>query len=162
MDAMQQIKVALSGSQASGLLDLLVERLQQSPLPMKPNVQLPQVYTLSPPVPPPQTIPIVGVTTPMPEEASDDETDRGATMAPDPQEALLDSSKHCHIIPTPAPILDVPLTSSTSSYPIAVVLELVILAETNPEFINRPSGGKDYLCHLCSFQHTDSITTIVC
>ena len=100
-------------------------------------------------------IPIVGVTTPMPEKASDVETDRGATMAPGPQEALQDGLKHCHIIPTLAPILDVPLTSSTSSYPIAMVLELVILAEAYPECINRPSGDKDYLCHLCSFQHTN-------
>ena len=128
MDDMQQLKVALLSSPASGLIDILVERLQQSPLPMKPNVQLPQVYTSSPSAPPPQTIPIVGVTSPMPEKASDNETDRAVTMAPGPHKALQDGSKHHHIIPTLAPILDVPSTSSTSSYPIAMVPELVILA----------------------------------
>ena len=81
---MQQLKVALLVSPASELIDLLAKRLQQSPLPMKPNVQLPQVYMSSPSAPPPQMIPIVGVTAPMPEKASDDETDRHATMVPGP------------------------------------------------------------------------------
>ena len=78
----------------------------------------------------------------MPEKASDDVTEGGETMAPGLQEALQDGSKHHCIIHTLVPILDVPSTSYTSSYPSAVVPELVILSETNPEHINRPSGGQ--------------------
>ena len=100
-------------------------------------------------------IPIVGVTASMPEKASYDKTDKNKNKAPGPQEAPQYGSKCCCIIPTLVPILDVPSTSSTSSYPIAMVPELVILVEAYPEITNRPSGGKDYLCHLCSFQHTN-------
>ena len=126
---------------------------------LKPNVQPPQVYTSSPSAHPPQTIPIVGVTTPLPKKTLDEKTDRIVTMAPDFQEAPPDS-KMCCIIPTPASILDVPSISSTSSYPIVMVLELVILAEANPEHVNRPGRGKDYLCHLCPFQHTNYDCTL--
>ena len=54
---------------------------------MKPTVQPPHVYTLSPSAPPPLMIPIVGVTTPMSERTSDDKTDKSVTMAPGSQEA---------------------------------------------------------------------------
>ena len=141
MDAVQQLEVALLGSAAAGLIDLLTERLQQ-PSYLKPNVQPLQVYTSSTSAPPPQMIPTVGLNTPLPEKTSDEKTDRIATMAPHFQEAPPDNSKNCCITPTPASILEVPLTSSTSSYLIVIVPELVILAEANPELVNRPGGAK--------------------
>ena len=42
--------------------------------------------------------------------------------------------------------------SSMASYPIVVIPELVILVESYPDCINQP-GGKNYLCHMCSFLH---------
>ena len=54
VDDMQQLEVALLGSQASGLINLLAERLPLSPFWMKPTVQPPHVYTSSPSAPPPQ------------------------------------------------------------------------------------------------------------
>ena len=93
-------------------------------------------------------IPIVGLTTSLLEKVSDEKTDSIAIMAPDFQEEPPDGSKHCCIIPTPTPILDAPLTSSTSSYPIVVVPEHTIPAEPNPKHVNRPGGGKDYLLSL--------------
>ena len=63
-------------------------------------------------------------------------------MAPDFQEAPPDGSKHHHITPTPTPILEVPSTSSTSSYSIIVVPELVILAEANPGMLTGMVGAK--------------------
>ena len=156
VDAMQQLEVALLSSPASGLIDLLAERLPQSPFLMKPTVQPPHVYTSSPSAPPPPTIPIVGVTTSMPEKTSDDKTDKSVTTAPGPQEAPQNVSKHDSIVPTLATTLYIPSTSSTfSSYPIAMVSELVILTDAYPEYINRPGGGKDHLCCLCSFHHTN-------
>ena len=44
MDAIQQLKVALLGSAASGLIDLLAERLQLLLILTTPNVQHPQAY----------------------------------------------------------------------------------------------------------------------
>ena len=39
--------------------------------------------------------------------------------------------------------------------------ELAMLADAYPECINRPGRGKDYLCKICHFSHTnlDSILT---
>ena len=48
VDAMQQLEVALLGSPASGLINLLAERLPLLPPAMRPTVQPPHVYTLSP------------------------------------------------------------------------------------------------------------------
>ena len=74
------------------------------------------------------------------------ETDKSVTMVSGPQEAPQDVWKCCHIVPTLAPILDVPSTSSTSSsYPFAMVPELVIPTDAYPKCINRPGGSKDYL-----------------
>ena len=151
MDVVQQLEVALLGSPASGLIDILADRLQWSSF-KNPNVQPSQVYTSSPSAPAPQMILIVGVTAPIPEKVSSDWTDKGVAMAPDSPEEPPNGSKHCCITPTPAPIPDV---SSTSSYPIVMVLELVIPDEAYPQHVNRPGGGKDYLCCLCSFQHTN-------
>ena len=90
----------------------------------------------------------------MPEKTSDDRADKSATMISDPQEAPQNVLKHCCIVPVP--ILDVPSTSSTSSsYPIVMVPELTFPTDAYPECINRPGGGKDYLCCLCSFHHTN-------
>ena len=62
MDVVQQLEVALLGSPASRLVDILMKRLKPASLLMRPNVQPPQVYMSSPPAPAPQMIPIVGVT----------------------------------------------------------------------------------------------------
>ena len=66
-----------------------------------------------------------------------------------------------HITPTP---VDPSLLASTTSLsastdvtmlPVVVVPELVIPAEAYAEQINRPGGGKDYLCHLCLYRHSN-------
>ena len=53
-DAMQQLEVVLLGSPASEVVDILAERLLQSPPWIRPTVQPPHVYTSSPSAPPPQ------------------------------------------------------------------------------------------------------------
>ena len=94
-DAMQHLEVALHGSPISGLIDLLADRLSWSTFSMQPTVQSPHVYTSPPSAPPLPTIPIVEVTSPMPEKTSDDRTDmsdddrtdKSVTTGPGPQEA---------------------------------------------------------------------------
>ena len=54
--------MALLGSLASGLIDLLKERLQLSLILMTPNVQHPQAYITTQMAPPPTSVPVVGLT----------------------------------------------------------------------------------------------------
>ena len=56
-----------------------------------------------------------------------------------------------------------PSTSSTASFLAVVVPELAIPAEAYPEHLNRLGSGKDYLCCLCHFTHSnlESILTHV-
>ena len=96
VDAMQQPEAALLGSPASGLIDILAEGLPQSPFSMKPTVQSPHVYTSSPSAPPPPTIPVVGMSTSMPEKTSDDRTDKSVTTAPGLQETPQNILKHIY------------------------------------------------------------------
>ena len=79
--------------------------------------------------------------------------------------------KHHCVVPILVHSSDSPVlsTSSTSSNPstrsvsylVVVVPELTRLAEAYPEHLNRPDRGKEYLCHLCAFRHSnlDSILT---
>ena len=81
------------------------------------------------------------------------------------QDVPMSIPKCCHIVPALVHSSDFPVlaTSSTSSdpstrsasYPVVVVPELTIPAETYPEHLNRPGGGKDYLCHLCAFRYSN-------
>ena len=153
---MQQIKVALLGSPAAGIINLLAEISLWSPPPMRQTVQPPHVYTSTHLAPPPSTILIVGVTTSMAENTGDDRADKSTTMVSDPQEAPQNIPKHCHIVPTLVPTPEGPSTSSTSSScPIVIVPELAITTDACPECINRSDGGKDYHCHICSFHPTN-------
>ena len=82
--------------------------------------------------------------------------DEGVTMVPDPQETPQNVPMHHLIISTFIPTSEVASPSSTSSsWPGVVVPELTIPADAYPEHKNRHGGGKDYLCHLCSFHHTN-------
>ena len=150
VDAMQQLEVALLGSPVAGIIDLLAIGLPQSQLPLIPTVQPPLVYTSTPLAPPPPAPPIMGVTSLTPEMT----TDERAAKVPDPQEVPQSIPKHCCIILTLIPSSEVPPTSSiSSSCAVVVMLELAIPADAYLDHINRPGGGKDYLCHLCSFHH---------
>ena len=92
----------------------------------------------------------------MAEKTGDDRADESATMVSDPQEAPQNVPKHHCIIPTPVPTPEGPSTSSTSSScPIVIVPELAIPTDACHKCINRPDGGKDYHCCLCSFHHTN-------
>ena len=46
------------------------------------------------------------------------------------------------------------LPSKSASYPVIVIPQLVIPVKAYPEQENQP-GGKDYLCHMCTFQHSN-------
>ena len=122
----------------------------------------PQKYTASPPASLPVMVPVLGISTdssPVTEET---------TKTTESTDAPVTVPKCCHItlVHLTSSILPLSSTSSSSSsmsaqpsqlpsYPLVVIPELALPANTYPEHINQPSGGKDYLCHLCSFHHTN-------
>ena len=69
-------------------------------------------------------------------------------------------SQHCCITPT---LLSSLSSTSSVSFPVVAVPKLVVPAEAYLECLNRPGGGKDYLCFLCPFRRSnlDSILTYV-
>ena len=116
-EAIQQLKVALLGSPAAHIIDLLMTGSSQfQPTSISTAVHHPQAYTSTPSAPPLTSIPVVAVTSAAPGKA----TDESAATASDPQEVPQSVSKHCNIVPTLIPSSEVPYTSSTSSpsYPI--------------------------------------------
>ena len=74
---------------------------------------------------------------------------------------ISDDFPHWCITPTlVGPLSSISCSSSLPStsvvaFPVVVVPEQAIPAEAYQEQINRPSGGKDYLCHLCPFRHSN-------
>ena len=166
-DAVQQLEVALLGSPASEVIDLLSSGLVQTT--SSTIVASAQsclcTFTSTCPAPPLTSVLVVGVSTsstsshvpvvPPVESMSDD----GEATPPKAKTSRISDDSKCHHI---TPILISPLPSTSSiSLPVVVVPELAIPVEEYPEHINRPSGGKDYLCHLCPFRHSnlDSILT---
>ena len=122
-----------------------------------------QAYTLILPAPTLTSVPILGVSSPASTESMP--SGESLTMVMESQDIAISIPKHLHIISTLVHSSDspVPSTNSTSSdlstrsvsYPVVVVPELTILAEAYPECLNRPGGGKEYLCHLCAFRHSN-------
>ena len=88
-------------------------------------------------------------------------SDESLTTAMESQEATMSTPKCHHITPALVWSSDspMPFTSSTSSdpstkstsYPVVVLPEFAIPAETYPKHLNQPGGSKEYLCHLCIF-----------
>ena len=123
----------------------------------------PQVYTSTPPVSAPTLVPGLGVsgvisTALMP-------SDESLTTAMESQDVPMSTPKHHHFTLTLvwSSVSPMPFISSTSSgpfsksvsYPGVVVPQLTIHAEAYPEHINWPEGGKEYLCHVCTFRHSN-------
>ena len=70
VEAIQQLEVALLGSPAAHVIDLLLAGWMQMTLAsMGTVIHSPQVYTLTPVAPPSAAVPTVGVTSSMPVES---------------------------------------------------------------------------------------------
>ena len=167
--AIQQLEVAVLGSPTAQVVNLLAHGLVPSSIVAALAQPCTRAYTSTPLVPPPPSVPIVGVTTTSLELAIVS-TSGGDKLAPPksklPISDISDDLPHHHITPTPIDLSSLVSTTSSASdavLPVVVVSELAIPAEAYPEWINRPSGGKDYLCCLCPFRHSklDSILTHV-
>ena len=165
-DVIQQLEVALLGSPAAQVIDLLAAGGMQLTLASKGNDILPpKAYTSTLMAPPPQTVPIVGVTSSL-SIASVSVGGSEATVADFQEVAPSIVIPKCHqIAPTSIQSPESPILSSSSSspgpssksdtYPILVVPELAIPAEAQPEQLNQSGGGKKYQCQLCTFCHSN-------
>ena len=162
VDAIQQLEVALLGSPAAQLLNLLATGvIQSASASQRQMIHPPQAYTMTLKAPPPSIMPIVGGTNSSLSVASTSSSGSKATALVS-QET---SPKHCCIVPTSIqPPESFPLPSSppsagpsdkSASYPTLIVPELAIPMEAQPEEINQPGGGKEYQCQLCTYHHTD-------
>ena len=166
-NAVHQLEVALLGSPASEVIDLLSSALVQTTSSTIAASSQPHVcsYISTPPAPPSTSVLVLGVSTsstsshipavpPLESTSNDDE----ATLPKAMISKISDDSK-CHRI---TPMLNSPMPSTSSiSFPVVVVAKLAIPAEAYPQCLNRPSGGKNYLSCLCPFRHSnlDSILT---
>ena len=150
-DAIQHLEVALVGSPAVEVVDLLSSGLSQSrPVTVTMTAQPhPCTYTSTPPAPPTASVPVVGVfeCSPIPAmatiESNSDEKIPTTPLKTKVSNIYVPVSK-CHCVSPTLISLSVSTMSSTSSitsFPVVVVPELVIPAEAYPECMNIPGGG---------------------
>ena len=161
-DALQQLEVALLGSPAANVINLLVGGWEQTRPVLMAAQPHPQAYTSTPPAPAPKVVPMLGISSPITTASTPSEEKLPPTT--ESQDVSVVIPKWCHFTPSPFISSDSPLppTSSPSSslpsksvsYPVIVIPELAIPAEAYPKCLNWP-GDKDYLCLLCSFQHSN-------
>ena len=156
-DAIQQLEVALLGSPVAQLINLLATGVIASTS-QRQMIHPPQAYTVTPMVPPPSPIPIVGITDSPLAVASPSHSEATTstsleipskwqqitpTLIPQPEVASKPSSPLC---PSPS--------AESTSLPTVMVPELAIPAGAQPKWINQPGGGKESKCQLCTFHHT--------
>ena len=152
---MQQLELALLGSPAARLLDVLVtvHSAPNNVFTCLTSVSLHPSATSSKPSSLP-SVPIAGITdTEEPAEAKASTSKILPPIMSTDVEAV--SPKHHLIIPVLIPTTACRSSSSPSKLPVVVVSELAVPAHALPEQIYCPGGCKDYRCHLCEFQHTN-------
>ena len=164
-NGIQQLEMALLGSQAAQVIGLLAcGWVQTKPKLMRALTQPhPQAYPSTPPAPALTSVPMLGVSS-LTTTASIP-SDESLTTATESQDVPKSTPKHHHITPTAVQSSDSPMPSISSassdpatksiSYQIILVPKLAIPVEAYPEHLNWPCGGKGYLCHLCTFQHSN-------
>ena len=160
-DAVQQLEVALLGSP---VVDVLAEGLTQAQAStsLVPVQSHPKFSTTTPPTPLTSSALVLGISTSSttPEVVHTFSSDIAESAVPESKEMKVsDIFPFWHI--TSIQVESSLSTSTTSlltptsvtTLPVVVVSEVAIAAEAYPEWINRPDGGKDYLCCLCLFRH---------
>ena len=156
IDVVQQLEVALLGMLMVQVINILASRLASSPWLDTPSQPHPKMYISTSPSPHPQSVPIMGKSSTIPKPTVASTSAAPQAMAPTALEGTdPEVSQHCKIIPTPLEPSSTNTKWSLEIPPMVVVQELLILTEANPECLNRPGGGKDYLCHLCQLRHSN-------
>ena len=155
-NVVQQSEVALLGRPAVQVINIPAGRLASSPQLDTSSQPHPKTYTSTSPSPHPPSVPIIGISSTIPKPAV---ASTSATLQSMPPTALEGTdpevSEHCQIIPIPIEPSSPNIELSLETLPMVVAPELLIPAEAYPECLNRPGGGKDYLCHLCQSRHSN-------
>ena len=144
LDAGQQLEVALLGSPASNLIDILAARLLPPTVSTILTVQTPHISTDTQMAPPPTSIPKLGLTS------------SPSTSSPSILKPAEPPTKHHCMFPTSSPLPATPPSPGPLVNPflMVVVAELAIPLDVMPEQTNLPGGLKNYQCQLCTFTHT--------
>ena len=139
-DVIQQLELALLGSPAARLLEVLVMGTQH---------QIASSYSTSMPSSPP-SVPITGI---MDTEGPVEGKASTSKILPPSTSADIEaaSPKHCQNIPVLIPTITSRSSSLPSKLSVIVVPELVVLSHALPECTNHPWGCKDYRCQLYAF-----------
>ena len=160
-DMTQQLEIALLGTPAAKILDILMmaTRSQMSSIPLSSKLlhsaTLPLATTPSMIVLPPQ-VPRVGMTKVKEPPLVEASTSK-KILSPSTSAHYKVASSECRqIIPTPIPIASSNPHDLASKLPSTVVPELAVQAYALPQQINCPGGHRDYKCQLCAFQHTNT------
>ena len=115
----------------------------------------PQTYTSTPPVPIPMAVPTLGISTistPSVEKTTESQGVPVMTLKCHHLTPMLVTSTASPLPFTSSPSSSLPPRSA--SYTMIVISKLAIPIEAYPGHVNWPSD-KDYLCHLCTFKHSN-------
>ena len=157
MDAVQNFEVALLGSPAANVVGLLSAALEQTRLVLQTMQPHPQTYTYTPLVPILMAVPVLGFSTisiPSVEKTTESQDVPFMTLKCHCLTPMLVTSSASPLPSSSSPSFSLP--SKSAPYPVIVIPKLAIPVEAYPECVNR-SGSKDYLCHICTFQHSNLI-----
>ena len=153
-DTVQQLEVALLFSPEADVVGLLSDGLEQTRPVLQTIQPHPQTYTSTPPAPIPMAVPILGISTistPSVEKTTESQDIPVMTPKYHHLTPMLVTSSASPLVSASSPSSSLP--SKSASYPVIVIPELAIPVEAYPEHVNWPRG-KDYLCHLCIFEHS--------
>ena len=161
-DVVQQLEIALLGMPMAQVIGILTSGLVLSPWLYTPSEHHPKMYTWTFPSPHPPSVPIMGMSSTIPEPAVASTSVTPQTMAPTALEGTdPEVSQHHHIIPISIEPSSPNIELSSETLPVMVVPQFPILTEAYPEHLNRQGGGKYYLCHLCWFRHSNLDTILI-
>ena len=159
-DAIQQLEIALLGTPAAKILDVLsmATKSKTSSIPLSAKLLCSAMLLLATTpsmIVLPHQVPVVRVIkveeAPLVEASTSKKIPSPSTLA----HHKVGSSKGRQIIPAPILITSSKPHDSASKLPSVIVPELVILAYALPEQIKHSGGCKDYKSQLCAFQHTN-------
>ena len=163
-DVIQQLEMALLRTPAAQVIYLLLGGLAPSSAVTVPAQPHPRAYTLTPPVSPTSVL-VVGVSTTSlgPAIASTSVGDK--SVPPKAQAPKVSKNfQHHQITPTmvesSSSITALSSPTEAETFPVIDVPELAVPAEAYPEHLNRPGGGKDYLCCPSVFRHCNLVSIL--
>ena len=153
-DAIQQLKVALLGSPAAEIMDILSTSLP-TPATVTSTQLDPHTFTATPSAPPPVSVLLEGVS----ELSASPVMVTAGSFKPDKEIPVTSETTTLVSLSTsaqPSTSSIQPLSTDPATFRATVVMSrLAILADAYLKCLNRPGGGNDYLCQVCHVSQTN-------